>query len=340
MSTVAQIDRSDLEKMEKDRLLAIGKELQLKVSTRNRKADIIEMIMSAALPSSDVENVSIVEQSKASDVQTSSRGRTSDKRRKASEGVENADLEDTHGESTNGGSVALRDPSRNGSKASISTQSLFPPITVVPKTKSNDAPSTLGKSPSPKDASGDEIVIKEATSTGAPKKPESGVQSELPTVSSTPEPVSSSLSRTDGESGSRRSRRRRGRDSNRGQERGESTQTEISVPVELSDISGILDLRDEGFGFIRANGYLPSPKDIYVSAAIVRRYGLRKGDFLVGGARPANANEKYSAVVRVDQVSGSDPEESKGRPLFNHPLGSFNRQLSNDRMFLSRSIKR
>ena len=317
MSTVAQIDRSDLEKMEKDRLLAIGKELQLKVSTRNKKADIIEMIMSVALPSQSIGNVSLGEHSNGSATQTSSRNSSSDKRRKTSDDVHSADKEGTGEESATGGSTVSSDTSDNGSKAKVNTQPLFPPITVVPKTKSNDTPRSPERAMSPKSSPDDGTVANESTSTSTETpKLEVGIQSELPAISSAPDTTPTSTTRIEGESGSRRSRRRRGRDSNRSQERGESVQAELSVPVELSDVSGILDLRDEGFGFIRASGYLPSPKDIYVSAAIVRRYGLRKGDFLVGGARPANANEKYSAVVRVDQVSGSDPDESKARPRF------------------------
>lgn len=118
--------------------------------------------------------------------------------------------------------------------------------------------------------------------------------------------------RGDGEQLSRRSRRRRGRD--RG-ERGEGAQ-EPSAPVELTDVEGILDLRDEGFGFIRSNGYLPSPRDVYVAASLARKFGLRKGDVVVGGSRPANSNEKYAALVRVDRVSGLDPEIARQRPKF------------------------
>ncbi len=85
---------------------------------------------------------------------------------------------------------------------------------------------------------------------------------------------------------------------------------------ELLDIEGLLDLRDDGYGFLRSRGYHPSPQDVYVSINQVRRYGLRKGDTITGGFRPAASNEKYPALLRVDTVAGFDPEVAKLRPRF------------------------
>ncbi|MCZ7525060.1 MAG: transcription termination factor Rho [Acidimicrobiia bacterium] len=107
--------------------------------------------------------------------------------------------------------------------------------------------------------------------------------------------------------GNRRRRRRRGRD----REREEREPPGEPVPVE-----GLLDLRDEGYGFIRATGYLPGTKDAYVSASQVRRFGLRKGDHVQGAARPAASNEKYPALLRVEAISGMSPDEARQRPRF------------------------
>jgi transcription termination factor Rho len=85
---------------------------------------------------------------------------------------------------------------------------------------------------------------------------------------------------------------------------------------ELVPCSGLLDLREEGYGFLRANGYLASSSDVYVSITQVRRYGLRKGDMIEGVFRPAANNEKYPALVRVDAVAGSNPEDARNRPKF------------------------
>ena len=85
---------------------------------------------------------------------------------------------------------------------------------------------------------------------------------------------------------------------------------------ELVEVRGLLDLRDEGYGFLRCDGYLPSTKDVYVSISQARRFALRKGDYVEGACRPAANNEKYPALLRIDKVSGLDPEEARNRPRF------------------------
>ena len=85
---------------------------------------------------------------------------------------------------------------------------------------------------------------------------------------------------------------------------------------ELVDVEGLLDLRDDGYGFLRTKGFTSSPNDVYVSINQVRRFHLRKGDVLKGGYRPAASNEKYPALLRVDTVAGYDPEVAKLRPRF------------------------
>ncbi len=84
-------------------------------------------------------------------------------------------------------------------------------------------------------------------------------------------------------------------------------------PVE---IHGLLDLRDEGYGFLRSGGYLAGRSDSYVSASQVRRFGLRKGDYVKGATRPAASNEKYPALMRVDEINGMTPDEARQRPRF------------------------
>ena len=79
---------------------------------------------------------------------------------------------------------------------------------------------------------------------------------------------------------------------------------------------GYLDLRVEGYGFLRTVGFKPSKKDAYVSVKQVRQFGLRRGDHLVGASRPANRSEKNPALLRIDQVNGRDPEQAKDRPRF------------------------
>ena len=82
------------------------------------------------------------------------------------------------------------------------------------------------------------------------------------------------------------------------------------------EVEGYLDLRDEGYAFLRVNGALPSREDAYVSVKQVRQYGLRKGDHVTGTSRPANRNEKNPALQQLDTINGKAPEESRGRPRF------------------------
>ncbi len=82
------------------------------------------------------------------------------------------------------------------------------------------------------------------------------------------------------------------------------------------EISGVLDVLPEGYGFVRTSGYLPGDRDVYVSMSTVRRNELRRGDLVVGQVRPARDNEKYPALHRLDVVNGIDPQAAKGRPRF------------------------
>ena len=82
------------------------------------------------------------------------------------------------------------------------------------------------------------------------------------------------------------------------------------------DCAGILDLLSEGYGFLRTSGYLPGEIDVYVGMAMVRRNGLRKGDFVCGQVRPARENEKFAALHRIDSVNGQTLEELRNRPRF------------------------
>ena len=109
------------------------------------------------------------------------------------------------------------------------------------------------------------------------------------------------------ELGNRR-RRRRGRERDQGPE-----EPWDGEPVE---VSGHLDLRDEGYGFLRTSGFKPAKSDAYVSVKQVRQFSLRKGDQIVGASRPANRSEKNPALLRVDSVNGTDPEKAKDRPKF------------------------
>lgn len=111
----------------------------------------------------------------------------------------------------------------------------------------------------------------------------------------------------DGE-GSNRRRRRRGR--------GRDRDDEQLPAMEAIEATGYLDLRDDGYGFLRVNGYLQSAEDVYVPVKMARLFGLRKGDLVEGTARPANRNEKNPALQSITSINGADPELSKSRLRF------------------------
>ncbi len=80
--------------------------------------------------------------------------------------------------------------------------------------------------------------------------------------------------------------------------------------------SGILEIMNDGYGFLRQSSLLPSDSDIYVSQSQVRRFGLRVGDMVAGQGRPARAGEKYVSLLRIEAVNEIDPEKAKQRPNF------------------------
>jgi len=80
--------------------------------------------------------------------------------------------------------------------------------------------------------------------------------------------------------------------------------------------TGILDIVDEGYGFLRRHGLMPSLDDVYVSSSQVRRFGLRIGDRVAGSIRTPREGEKYWGMLRVDLVNGVDPDTARRRPNF------------------------
>jgi len=126
--------------------------------------------------------------------------------------------------------------------------------------------------------------------------------------------------------GGRNSRNRnRYRDRDRGRRGGngndrEEAEPEISPDDVLISVAGILDVL-ENYAFVRTSGYLPGPNDVYVSLGQVKKYGLRKGDAVVGAIRQPREGEgqgrqKFNALVRVDSINGLDQDASTERVEF------------------------
>ncbi|MDK2778084.1 MAG: transcription termination factor Rho [Pseudomonadota bacterium] len=81
---------------------------------------------------------------------------------------------------------------------------------------------------------------------------------------------------------------------------------------------GVLEILQDGFGFLRSanSSYLAGPDDIYVSPSQIRRFNLRKGDEVAGKIRPPKEGERYFALLKVNQINGDKPENTKNKVLF------------------------
>ncbi len=84
--------------------------------------------------------------------------------------------------------------------------------------------------------------------------------------------------------------------------------------------SGVLEILQDGYGFLRSPGYnyLPGPDDIYVSPSQIRLFGLKTGDTVSGQVRPPKENERFFALLRVEAVNFEDPEVAQRRILFDN----------------------
>jgi len=101
---------------------------------------------------------------------------------------------------------------------------------------------------------------------------------------------------------------------------------------------GILEIMNDGIGFLRSGHYLPGQFDVYVSQSQIRRYSLRNGDLVIGHVRPPRESEKHYGLLKVESINGIDPELSRDRPAFESltpifPEVRFN--LETDRMTLA-----
>jgi len=114
-----------------------------------------------------------------------------------------------------------------------------------------------------------------------------------------------------------RDRRRGGTGSNNDRD---EIEPEISPDDVLVPVAGILDVLDN-YAFVRTTGYLPGPNDVYVSLGQVKKYGLRKGDAVIGAIRQPREGEgvgrqKFNAIVRIDSINGMSIEEAQARVEF------------------------
>ena len=91
---------------------------------------------------------------------------------------------------------------------------------------------------------------------------------------------------------------------------------ELEQMDNINSAEGILEIHQDGYGFLRCDNYLSGDNDIYMSPSQIRRFRLRTGDKIFGITRPAKSGEKYKALLYVKSVNGLDPETSINRPDF------------------------
>jgi len=314
-----QLERSVLEAKEREELFAIADALGAKPGTRAKKADLVSQILQATG----------IEQTPDGAVEDKPRRTRARKTNAAAAAAAEAEGSPTD----SGGTAEAIVGKGQGSSSNGDTHSdaalddITPARSVTPETldAAPEAESSVAAPPADAQGNGsgrlagrpDRAVARAASVPApAPSEADSDAGEARPHIAQ-PEESGGGGRTFDNESGNRRNRRRRGR------ERFERADRDLPGQVaegqfsgEPVPVTGYLDLRDEGYGFLRTSGFLSDPGDVYVSISQVRRFALRKGDYLEGAARPAGGNEKYPALLRIDTVSGLTPNEARVRPRF------------------------
>lgn len=92
--------------------------------------------------------------------------------------------------------------------------------------------------------------------------------------------------------------------------------SEEHKPDEPKPANGILEVMQEGFGFIRCENYLPGEDDVYVSPAQIRRFNLKTGDIIIGKTKKNNPTDKFGALLFIEKINDYAPDAAQRRPNF------------------------
>ncbi len=284
------LERSVLESKDREQLLAIAGALGVKTTSRAKKADIIAKILE----------------------QTSSGG--------AAEAPAEPKGRARNG-NTNGNGRGARAAASTAPAETLEPADSVAEIPVVPEPPTPTAePDT--EPPAEWELALGDVAVDRADGSAPPAESSPAETAPSVVTEMVPRPQGGPSDGDGGGQGNRR-RRRRNRDRNRGDGpqgvdrfEGQAQAAPEAFQGEPVAVAGYLDLRDEGYGFLRVNGYLASRDDVYVSVKQTRQYGLRKGDHVTGLSRPAGRNEKNPALLRIDTVNGGDPELARNRPKF------------------------
>src|SRR5271157_3425198 len=316
MTAEQQLERSVLEGTERDELSAIAQAMSLKTTSRTKKADIIDQILDATGVTS---GSAAGGKSNGDADHGENNGATKPARRSRSAAT---------AASGNGEAAEAAEPGAEPS-TSVQAEATGPAkATAVAAAPAGDSGPAVFVEP-PELADGAEVAPRQngqghgQNQQGNRSRQNQGNQNQGNQNRGNQDRGSQDRGNQDrgnqagDDAGNRRSRRRRGRE--RGGQGGElqgGGGQEQPYSGELVEVKGMLDLRDEGYGFLRCEGYLPSTKDVYISISQARRFALRRGDYVEGACRPASNNEKYPALLRIDSISGLDPEAARERPRF------------------------
>ena len=286
------LEQSALEAKDRDQLLAIAKALGVKSAGRAKKEEIIEMILEQTAPSAPAPSVP------AAPAPTSSRGSTSSAKSES----ENA---------TSSQVAALGADGQPLSEWEIElAEHEGTPIAPDARRRTEQTESRSDN--------------REFRDNRGPREPREPRNDNRDNRNNPPRNYN------DQDAGNRnRNRNRRRRtpggfrntrdDGPQGADRYESNEMQDSnepINNDPIEVSGYLDLRDEGYGFLRVNGYLASQGDVYVSVRLTRQFNLRKGDHVTGMSRPAGRNEKNPGMLDIRTINGIDVEKMKSRPKF------------------------
>jgi len=308
-----QLERSVLEGKERDELFAIADALGLKPTQRAKKADLVATILQATGVEGQSEGDAGEEPPKP--------------RRTRRKAVASEDDTDELAAAAPADSPAS-EPEDGSEGRAASDEAPELEVRAMP----DDEDGNVSPGPAAPGPAGQPARQQERA---RPVGGQANGQQGGPQQGGSPQPQSQQQPGGEDEAGSRRSRRRRGRDRvgmGPGYEQ-QAQQADQSFAGEVTPVAGLLDIRPEGFGFLRSTGYLPGADDVYVSTSQLRRFGLRAGDRIEGGSRPASSQEKFPALVRIDTVSGQTPDEARARRHFDdltpvHPDERFNLEMA------------
>jgi transcription termination factor Rho len=333
--TAEALEQSVLESKDKDQLLAIAKALGLKASARTKKADIITLILdttnSGSSPGGTMHSIS--EHRNGDSMTTTLVAPLPAVPGTAEMGTVIADQPNVvAGAPSLLDDDAVVDEPASDWELELAASDVDESAGDTPVTEASGDVVTEGAPSSASGATPEEDATADADDAGAAGDASTATQDEPPTQQGGDQRTQrndgqqggqqQAAAQGEGENRNRRRRRRRKGKGARGDEGPQGEDQDLVVEGEAPPANepvpaaGYLDMRDEGYGFLRIAGYLPNRDDSYVPVRLARQHGLRKGDHISGVSRPAQRNEKNPALLEVHTVNGMSPEAAKKRPRF------------------------